>query len=230
MECYEGVEEEMRATHLRLIGWRTIPFSPCCGNRVRLAPCVEGRWLNEQNVSFRWCCALFQSGILAVPDDHVCVTQATRNTVVVENELAPSRTRNGGPYGGDTCLVASFGEKRCLPIIFVSHQKDGTKPERKIPGMRATLLLSVSEPYPAPGAAPSWRHVETRPPEEERYPLISVGSFPGKVDGSRMRRDRPGIAVPAAHIPVPPLPGRELKRWAVRINSLRINPQAQRSK
>jgi hypothetical protein len=41
---------------------------------------------------------------LAVPDDLVCVTPETRTKIAMDNELAPSRTRNGGPYGADTCL------------------------------------------------------------------------------------------------------------------------------
>ena len=36
---------------------------------------------------------------LAVPDDRVCVTQDARDAVAVDNQLAPSRTKNGGSYG-----------------------------------------------------------------------------------------------------------------------------------
>jgi hypothetical protein len=41
---------------------------------------------------------------LAVRDDHVCVTVEVRNQVAVDNQLAPSRIKNSGPYGADTCL------------------------------------------------------------------------------------------------------------------------------
>jgi hypothetical protein len=41
---------------------------------------------------------------LAVPSDHVCVTVEVQNRVAVDNQLAPSRIRNSGPYGADTCL------------------------------------------------------------------------------------------------------------------------------
>lgn len=41
---------------------------------------------------------------LAVPDDHVCVTQETRDQVESDNKLAPARVKNGGGYGADTCI------------------------------------------------------------------------------------------------------------------------------
>ena len=40
----------------------------------------------------------------AVPSDHVCVTVEVQNQVAVDNQLAPSRIKNSGPYGADTCL------------------------------------------------------------------------------------------------------------------------------
>jgi hypothetical protein len=40
---------------------------------------------------------------LAVPDDHVCVTEETRTKVAVDNQLATSRIANSGQYGADTC-------------------------------------------------------------------------------------------------------------------------------
>ena len=50
----------------------------------------------------------------AVPDDHVCVTQETRNQMAVDNDLAPSRTRNSGQYGADTC-VEGFVWREAVP-------------------------------------------------------------------------------------------------------------------
>jgi hypothetical protein len=41
---------------------------------------------------------------LAVPSDHVCVTIEVQNQVTVDNQLAPSRVKNSGPFGADTCL------------------------------------------------------------------------------------------------------------------------------
>jgi len=41
---------------------------------------------------------------LSVPSDHVCVTVGVQNEVAVDNQLAPSRTKNSGPYGADTCM------------------------------------------------------------------------------------------------------------------------------
>jgi len=40
----------------------------------------------------------------AAPDDHVCVTQETRNQVESDNKLAPARVKNEGGYGADTCI------------------------------------------------------------------------------------------------------------------------------
>jgi hypothetical protein len=41
----------------------------------------------------------------AIPNDHVCVTPATRSATRQENLLGPSRRNpNGGRYGPDTCL------------------------------------------------------------------------------------------------------------------------------
>jgi hypothetical protein len=51
---------------------------------------------------------------LAVPDDHVCITGETRDKVAVDNQLAPSRTKNGGPYGADTC-VEGFVWREAVP-------------------------------------------------------------------------------------------------------------------
>jgi hypothetical protein len=58
---------------------------------------------------------------LAVPSDHVCVTVEVQNQVAVDNQLAPSRTKNSGPYGVDTCLdgfvwrEAVPGDHICVP-------------------------------------------------------------------------------------------------------------------
>jgi hypothetical protein len=41
---------------------------------------------------------------LAVPSDHVCVPVGVQDQVAVDNQLAPSRIKNSGPYGADTCL------------------------------------------------------------------------------------------------------------------------------
>jgi hypothetical protein len=68
---------------------------------------------------------------LAVPDDGVCVTQATRNTVAVENDLAPSRTRNSGPYGADTCLEG-FVWREAVPadhICVTPERRNQTREE-----------------------------------------------------------------------------------------------------
>jgi len=68
---------------------------------------------------------------LAVPDDRVCVAQATRNTVAVENELAPSRTRNGGPNGADTCLEG-FVWREAVPadhICVTPERRNQTREE-----------------------------------------------------------------------------------------------------
>lgn len=70
---------------------------------------------------------------LAVPDDRVCVTQATRNEVAVENELAPSRTRNGGPYGADSCRQG-FVWREAVPgdhICVTPERRTQTKQENE---------------------------------------------------------------------------------------------------
>jgi hypothetical protein len=51
---------------------------------------------------------------LAVPSDHVCVTVEVQNQVAVDNQLAPSRTKNSGPYGADTC-VEGFVWREAVP-------------------------------------------------------------------------------------------------------------------
>jgi hypothetical protein len=40
---------------------------------------------------------------LAVVDDHVCVTQETRDQIESDDKLASARVKNGGGYGADTC-------------------------------------------------------------------------------------------------------------------------------
>lgn len=68
---------------------------------------------------------------LAVPDDLVCVTQPIRNSVAVENDLAPSRTRNGGPYGADTCLEG-FVWREAVPadhICVTPERRNQTREE-----------------------------------------------------------------------------------------------------
>jgi hypothetical protein len=50
----------------------------------------------------------------AVPSDHVCVTVEVQNEVAVDNQLAPSRTKNSGPYGADTC-VEGFVWREAVP-------------------------------------------------------------------------------------------------------------------
>src|ERR1700739_2690203 len=51
---------------------------------------------------------------LAVPDDHVGVTQETRDQVESDNKLAPARVMNGGAYGADTC-VTNFVWREAVP-------------------------------------------------------------------------------------------------------------------
>ena len=59
---------------------------------------------------------------LAVPSDHVCVTVEVKDQVAVDNQLAPSRTKNSGPYGADTCLdgfvwrEAVMGDHICVTV------------------------------------------------------------------------------------------------------------------
>jgi hypothetical protein len=59
---------------------------------------------------------------LAVPSDHVCVTVEVKDQVAVDNQLAPSRTKNSGPYGADTCLEgfvwrgAVSGDHICVTV------------------------------------------------------------------------------------------------------------------
>jgi hypothetical protein len=51
---------------------------------------------------------------LAVADDHVCVTQETRDQVESDNKLAPARVMNGGGYGADTC-ISGFVWREAVP-------------------------------------------------------------------------------------------------------------------
>ena len=51
----------------------------------------------------------------AFPGDRICVTAATRQQVLRDNQLAASRrSPNGGPYGADTC-VAGFVWREARP-------------------------------------------------------------------------------------------------------------------
>jgi hypothetical protein len=71
---------------------------------------------------------------LAVPDDHVCVKQETRNSVAVDNDLGPSRTKNGGQFGADTC-VEGFVWREAVPgdhICVTPETRNQTKRENAL--------------------------------------------------------------------------------------------------
>jgi hypothetical protein len=76
---------------------------------------------------------------MAVPDDLVCVTQSIRNTVAVENALAPSRIKNGGQYGADTC-IEGFVWREAVPVDHICvtpERRDQTKVENAEAASRA---------------------------------------------------------------------------------------------